>query len=119
MSEYSQHSGLSTQDFSYSFTVSFGAYSCFCFCSTVTEMIFTSGFGLSPGPVGETPSLSTTSVPFITLPKTVCRPSNHGVPPFFVTIKNCEPFVFGPELAIDSAYCSFLCGLFANSSGNL
>mmetsp|Transcript_3615 Transcript_3615/g.8284 ORF Transcript_3615/g.8284 Transcript_3615/m.8284 type:complete len:216 (+) Transcript_3615:207-854(+) len=37
--------------------------------------------------------------PEITLPKTTCFPSNHGVSA--VHKKNCDPFVLGPALAID------------------
>ena len=35
-----------------------------------------------------------------TLPKTTCLPSSHGV--FTVQMKNCEPLVPGPALAIES-----------------
>ena len=42
----------------------------------------------------------TTSIPFTTLPNTVCLLSNHGVAT--VVIKNWEPLVFGPALAIES-----------------
>ena len=41
----------------------------------------------------------TTSMPWTTLPKTTCLPSSQGVAT--VVIKNCEPLVLGPELAID------------------
>ena len=40
-----------------------------------------------------------TSIPSTTDPKTTCFPSNHSV--LTVQIKNCEPFVLGPALAID------------------
>ena len=36
--------------------------------------------------------------PLMTFPKTQCLPSSHGV--LTVVIKNCEPFVSGPALAI-------------------
>jgi hypothetical protein len=42
----------------------------------------------------------TTSIPFATLPNTVCLLSSHGVAT--VVIKNWEPFVFGPAFAIDT-----------------
>lgn len=42
----------------------------------------------------------TTSIPFATLPKTVCLLSNHGVAT--VVIKNWEPLVFGPALAMET-----------------
>lgn len=42
----------------------------------------------------------TTSIPFTTLPKTVCLLSNHGVAT--VVIKNWEPLVFGPALAMET-----------------
>mmetsp|Transcript_18531 Transcript_18531/g.37481 ORF Transcript_18531/g.37481 Transcript_18531/m.37481 type:complete len:241 (-) Transcript_18531:620-1342(-) len=51
----------------------------------------------------ELPSASialTTSMPMTTLPKTTCFPSSHVV--FAVHRKNCEPFVPGPALAIES-----------------
>ncbi|TGO32625.1 hypothetical protein BHYA_0301g00090 [Botrytis hyacinthi] len=38
-------------------------------------------------------------MPLVTRPKIVCFPSNHGVGAN--VIKNCDPFVFGPELAIE------------------
>lgn len=41
----------------------------------------------------------TTSIPSITLPKTTCFPSSHVV--LTVHRKNCEPFVFAPQFAID------------------
>jgi hypothetical protein len=39
---------------------------------------------------------STTSWPEATWPNTVCLPSSHGHASA-VTMKNCEPFVFGPR----------------------
>ena len=42
------------------------------------------------------PIASTTSIPPITFPKTVCLPISQGVS--IRLIKNCDPFVFGPLL---------------------
>ena len=42
----------------------------------------------------------TTSMPPSTRPKTTCLPSSHGVS--WVVMKNCEPLVSGPALAIES-----------------
>ena len=58
----------------------------------------------------------TRSCPSKTLPNTTCLPSSHAV--FTVVIKNCEPFVFGPALAMDSKYGS-LCFKSKFSSLNL
>ena len=41
----------------------------------------------------------TISYPLVTLPKTTCLPSNHGVAA--VVKKNYDPLVLGPEFAID------------------
>ncbi|KYN11525.1 hypothetical protein ALC57_16308 [Trachymyrmex cornetzi] len=56
--------------------------------------------------VGLIPALDTkiskppnTSIPLRTCPKTTCFPSSQSV--LAVHMKNCDPFVFGPELAID------------------
>ena len=46
--------------------------------------------------------MSTTSMPSVTSPNTVCLPSSHGAAAV-VTMKNCEPLVSGPALAIASA----------------
>lgn len=43
--------------------------------------------------------LFTNCIPSTTFPKTVCLPFNQGV--FTVVMKNCEPFVFTPEFAIE------------------
>lgn len=40
------------------------------------------------------------SIPFNTIPNTTCLPSRWGVGA--VVIKNYEPFVLGPEFAIES-----------------
>ena len=62
----------------------------------------TSSRGRSDESVGSAEIASTTSIPPVTRPKTVCLPSSHGHASA-VTMKNCEPFVFGPALAIASA----------------
>ena len=54
-------------------------------------------------------------MPDVTSPKTVCLPSSQGAASI-VTMKNCEPLVFGPELAIASAPRTTLWSL--NSSSN-
>lgn len=41
-----------------------------------------------------------TSIPLVTFPNTTCFPFNHGV--CAVQMKNWEPFVFGPALAMES-----------------
>ncbi len=41
-----------------------------------------------------------TSMPLVTLPKTVCLLSNQGVGT--VVMKNCEPFVPGPAFAMET-----------------
>ena len=51
---------------------------------------------------GASDMASTTSMPSVTRPKTVCLPSSHGAASV-VTMKNWLPFVFGPRLAIASA----------------
>ena len=43
----------------------------------------------------------TTAIPLTTSPKTTCLPSRCGHD--VVVMKNWEPLVFGPELAIDSS----------------
>ena len=40
-------------------------------------------------------------MPFVTCPNTTCRPSSHFA--LAKVRKNCEPFVPGPELAMDSS----------------
>ena len=59
---------------------------------------------------------STTSMPSVTRPNTVCLPSSQGAASA-VTMKNWLPFVFGPAFAIASAPRSTLCSL--NSSSNV
>merc|ERR1712032_289001 len=46
--------------------------------------------------------LSTTSVPLVTLPNTTCLPSSQAV--LTVVMKNWDPFVSGPALAMLSMY---------------
>gem|GEM_PF-3983587 len=62
------------------------------------EMIFTSVAGFPWAATGTCPILSTTSMPPETRPKTVCFPASQGVSTRL--IKNWEPLVFGPALAI-------------------
>lgn len=60
----------------------------------------TSETGLSvPTPVGTLPSLCTVDMPSLTRPKIVCLPSNQGVGAS--EIKNCDPLVLGPALAME------------------
>ena len=59
-------------------------------------------------------SLSTTSMPSLTWPNTVCLPSSHEQASA-VTMKNCEPFVSGPAFAIASAPRTILWGLISSS----
>ena len=67
-----------------------------------TEMltILTSSKGLSFLSVRTFSSAMTTSEPLVTRPKTVCLPSSRGIAA--VVMKNCEPLVLGPQLAIDT-----------------
>lgn len=67
-------------------------------CTTRAFMIFTSSSGRFSAPVLTKPIFCTTRMPLLTLPKMVCLPSNHGVGAS--VMKNCEPFVLGPELAM-------------------
>ncbi len=82
---------------------------------TVRVSMRASSRGLSRPSVGRPSSLSTTSMPLVTSPKTVCLPSSQAADPT-VTMKNCEPLVFGPALAIASAPRTTLWSL--NSSSN-
>lgn len=59
----------------------------------------TFAFGL-PLSVPMASTALTTSIPSMTSPNTVCFPSSHGV--VTVVMKNCDPFVLGPALAMDS-----------------
>ncbi len=70
--------------------------------------------GRSEPSVATPSSLSTTSIPSVTCPNTVCLPSSHGQASA-VTMKNCEPFVSGPAFAIASAPRTILCGLISSS----
>lgn len=67
-------------------------------CSTRALTILTSSSGLSSAPVLTKPSFFTVLSPLFTRPKMVCFPSNHGVGAS--VMKNCDPLVLGPELAI-------------------
>merc|ERR1712172_337738 len=60
----------------------------------------TSLFGLSLPSVGFFSTARTTSIPFTIFPNTTCLPSSHEV--FFTVMKNWEPLVSLPALAIDS-----------------
>src|SRR5438445_9240524 len=81
---------------------------------SVTDSMRTSSRGRSPGPVSTAEIASTTSMPEVTRPKTVCLPSSHGHASA-VTMKNCEPFVFGPAFAIASAPRTTLLSLNSSS----
>src|SRR5947208_11925023 len=83
---------------------------------TETASMTTSSCGLSRGSRGSSEILSTTSIPPVTLPNTVCLPSSQGAASV-VTMKNWLPFVFGPAFAIASAPRSTLRSL--NSSSNV
>ncbi len=58
--------------------------------------------------------MSTTSMPSLTSPNTVCLPSSHGAS-FTVTMKNCDPLVLGPAFAIASAPRTTLWSLISSS----
>ena len=53
-------------------------------------------------------------MPSVTWPNTVCLPSSQGAASA-VTMKNCEPFVFGPAFAIASAPRTILWSLNSSS----
>eukprot|EP00755_Sulcionema_specki_P016930 Sspe_Gene.1053::Locus_359_Transcript_2_3_Confidence_0.500_Length_1006::g.1053::m.1053 len=55
--------------------------------------------GLSRGLVEVFSIFRTTSIPSTTFPKTTCRPSSHEVSA--VVMKNCDPLVFLPALAME------------------
>merc|ERR1712083_585252 len=59
----------------------------------------TTGFAVLPLCEPTASIFLTTSIPSTTLPNTTCFPSNQSV--LTVHKKNCEPFVFGPALAIE------------------
>ena len=73
-----------------------------------------SSCGLSRASRGSPTIASTTSIPPVTRPKTVCLPSSHGADSV-TTMKNWLPFVFGPAFAIASAPRSILCLLNSSS----
>jgi len=64
-----------------------------------TDSITTGSRGRSRASRSTVEIRSATSCPVVIRPKTVCFPSSHGHASA-VTMKNWEPFVFGPELAI-------------------
>lgn len=66
------------------------------------EMILISSKGLSCRSVLTWEIFSTMSMPLLTRPKMVCFLSSHG--DGTTVTKNCDPFVFGPALAMDSVY---------------
>ena len=70
-----------------------------CVRSGWVELDSTRSLAARPGgrapPVGVPSIASTASMPSITSPNTVCLPSSHGAASV-VTMKNCEPLVFGP-----------------------
>ena len=67
--------------------------------STSVRRILTSATGLSVAVVCTFPIFCTTDIPFATRPKIECFPSRKGVGAR--VMKNWEPFVSGPELAIE------------------
>src|SRR6266540_888218 len=83
---------------------------------TETLSMTTSSCGLSRVSRGSSAILSTTSMPSVTRPKTVCFPSSQGAASV-VTMKNWLPFVFGPAFAMAKAPRSTLWSL--NSSSNV
>ena len=62
-------------------------------------MTTTSLTGLSPRAVGVLSIFLTTSIPSTMLPNTTCLPFSHGVA--VVVMKNCDPLVLGPALAME------------------
>ena len=70
--------------------------------SISTDSSTTSCTGRSFRPVWTRLISSTTSVPSTTSPKMVCLPFSHGVGT--AVMKNCEPLVPGPALAMASRY---------------
>src|SRR5438309_1699335 len=70
--------------------------------------------GRSEPSVSTLSSRSSTSIPSLTCPNTVCLPSSHGHA-CAVTRKNCEPLVLGPAFAIASAPRTTLWALISSS----
>jgi len=64
------------------------------------SVILTSDVVLPAGLVPTFYTALTTSIPFVTYPKTTCLPSSQSQT--IVVMKNCDPLVFGPALAIDN-----------------
>ncbi|KAH9517535.1 hypothetical protein DERF_008205 [Dermatophagoides farinae] len=58
----------------------------------------------------------TTSMPLVTRPNTVCLPSSQGVA--MTVMKNWDPFVLGPALAMDNVngLSCFKCGTISSSN---
>ena len=79
--------------------------------------ILTSPFGRSSASVATSPILCITPIPEYTRPNIVCFPSSHGHG--FSDTKNCDPFVFGPEFAIDTTPAPVCLRLRVISSSNL
>ena len=67
--------------------------------SSPQSMIVTACDGV-PLPVPTASTTRTTSMPLVTAPKATCRPSFSGA--VTQVMKNPEPFVLGPEFAIDN-----------------
>lgn len=67
---------------------------------TSTLNILISDNGLSISSVWTDSIELHTSMPFVTRPNTVCLLSSHGVGT--VVMKNCDPLVPGPALAMDT-----------------
>mmetsp|Transcript_8347 Transcript_8347/g.27546 ORF Transcript_8347/g.27546 Transcript_8347/m.27546 type:complete len:233 (+) Transcript_8347:126-824(+) len=84
--------------------------------STVMPEIETGSAGRSSLSVGTRSILARASKPPTTLPKTVCLPSRWAAD--LNVMKNCDPFVFGPELAIDSTPLPSCLSLAIGSSAN-
>ena len=99
----------------YQFEDEFNEHAVVSAASTDTDWILTSERGLSFMSVSTCEIVSTTSIPDVTRPKTVCRPSSHGQASA-VTMKNWEPFVFGPAFAIARAPRSTGCLLISSSN---
>src|SRR3954452_4777809 len=85
------------------------------YSDSCTPSMTASGDDLSRASVSEASILSTASIPSATWPKTVCLPSSHGAASV-VTMKNWEPLVFGPALAIASAPRTILWSLISSSN---
>ena len=78
-------------------------------------LMITGSTGLSLRPVFTLPIFSTTSIPCTTVPKIVCLLSSQSVGP--KVMKNWEPPVFGPRLAMARTPILLKCKSLENSSG--